>query len=1753
MVMIDRNFLLFMNNGILYCFDVSSRGGHMTREELLEDVKVGDYVKIYTEAKEVFIGSIIDFGPSGLKINLVGSPKVKRIMYDKITEYDIEDELEKEINFSGKNIAAPANKFSVDLNAIFKESDINPSLEEIYHIYESKLSSEEMKEYTKVKNSLDYAKKIKEYDLNNDRVKKAIVAYKNLAVNNSLFNIFIGRIYQDLEAVEEGIEYHRLGRAYDILFFLGVQYKDKIDLFEAAILAINCNCFNKMIVKWLCEYAVAKNDASVISYLISKDKVEISEVLLSWFANKEVIADIPNKENLTAVENIEFLKDKFNTEKRSFENIEKIIKSEKLPILQKNPVIQEDVKEEVFRGTVFYYNKQKGIGTIKNLDGKPIFFHISQVIDDELQRILGTEQSFQRRVVYSCGINFAGKVAADVIRLDQDYYNQAAVYTHEGIIEDYDVVYRTGKIISNNNTFKFRFDYIKDPFVYAEIMANPNSIRNLEVKFNTKGQKSKQNNRFYQVAIDVIGLKEYNQEEIETFISQRYITRDEVNEWLGIDKRNKNVFYRKATYKPLAPLNQSAKDADKKDTSAGITPSNILKGNNKKQREQMAIEMVIPQDAINPFINLENVDDKRKRYYQEAHSYMVGRKNASGDIVGVDLKKAEELFIKAICASEQVEQAVANLINIYLQLGGEYIIKGLQLLDTYGYLFTSEKLTVHRLRLIEKSGNSDAYEQLLLAAIENCSKNTTLCHYMNQLGTIYYKQEKWIQAKEWFGKCIQLLDEKRFEFGQYSKLRNNNLKSLIITSFYGGFKDQAVSQAKSYLKDVGEDAIISSIVDGTIQSNESIIALGEKLMEELYYDINELADDDNDELDAFILWKLKDVDLTGSFNKVIAVYEKLEDGVFKGNSSDARKAVKVITDKLKKNKKFAISSEFRSANLIGIAKIFDDARRNIDLSNEDRIPTSLVKSYFGKFARYNADVMVEKYMNVDSVRFMYIQALKHLVNNDTGNIYSAMNMLMASFFIDSKKLPEELHDIKYNRLNDDYFKMNCVSIKDFLISTFMLSERKDYVTNILSKAYANDFLREELILGLSKMEVPDKVIREYYDFNMCWEKSKKLYYSNITNLEKEIAESVNEYHMSGTLRQHISRIEEILSNKMLWNKDEAIIEAFVNLLRQIASTFDKYTVEEKIEGFRVIEAEIIKLKSEIESSPTDLSFTCVYRVLDLLKDSIRERFDDLYNSSEPECEVFLSNESVYVDESSVEIVITFKNADNKQDADAVLIKLEGSEGSTFIKCEKNFTNIRSGEQQDYIAVFNLDDSVIAEGQFEVLVNVQYEYKDAVESIKTYSFSTVLPVNIKDKDNYEKIENKYNRIIRGSSVDIPELFKGRNDLIDSICSSMSTDGVMIKNRGVILWGQRRVGKNSVKDYLKEKIRTQYPGAYIFIELGSIGKCRNLREVLITIINNTEDTLMQDYYEIFEQLESLGMQYNGYELEKTDSYMPAFNRFMDRLSRNLNKISGVEKNIPLYFIDEFSYLYEWIEKGEMNGKEFMRFWKSFIQDYGICAIIIGQDNIPVWKSMYENEFACMNHDNEITYLDFNGAKELICEPCQKEGKILFAPDAIRLIYDWTKGSAYLIVIFCKHIIDYLNDNFMEKATKTIVQIVFEKEFLDKKEMFMSEDFEPQIEDVANVGKEGEKINKLNEILLKEIAKSTVTASNVQIADLSFFDKYPKNISQKVFERLRDRKIIDVERGMYCSINMPLLKFYLLREQSLLTKDILNAIVR
>lgn len=127
----------------------------MTKEELLEDVQIGDIVKIYTESDETFEGTITDFGESGLKITLLNSNKAKRIMYGRITEYDIEDVEDREAPETADTKAI----VQFDRNTIFDEAENDFDLEKIRGEWVSRLDSKQKSEYNRIVNILNYAKK----------------------------------------------------------------------------------------------------------------------------------------------------------------------------------------------------------------------------------------------------------------------------------------------------------------------------------------------------------------------------------------------------------------------------------------------------------------------------------------------------------------------------------------------------------------------------------------------------------------------------------------------------------------------------------------------------------------------------------------------------------------------------------------------------------------------------------------------------------------------------------------------------------------------------------------------------------------------------------------------------------------------------------------------------------------------------------------------------------------------------------------------------------------------------------------------------------------------------------------------------------------------------------------------------------------------------------------------------------------------------------------------------------------------------------------------------------------------------------------------------------------------------------------------------------------------------------------------------------------------------------------------------------
>ena len=523
----------------------------MTKEELLEDVQVGDIIKIYTESNEILLGKIIDFGESGLKILVLNTNKAKRIVYGKITEYDIEDIYENEDtisesevtynNNSEKNINILEEKrnetnrtfdekkiFTIDRKVIFDKASTPIDLELIREEWKKKLDINYMDDYVRVLNILNYAKKVNEYTVNSDRVKKAIAEYKKIASKVRMMNVFIALIYHEFDDVKTAIDFYHKGGAFDVEFQLAEEHGYD-GLFEKAVLAVEYNNENESVIKWLCEYAVKNNDFAVISHIINHSNVYLGKVLLFWYADKPEIQKIPNKEDIFANENVIYLKhlDAINNKENS-EHIKVILSNATdIPADKNNEILLD--KDIIYKGTITYYNSKGGNGWIKSVDGESIYFYIRQVKDAELQRILATETNFKRKVTYTKGINYMGNLAADAIELDEKEHenNIKSEQKYEGFINDYDIDKQRGWISSGDESFNFQFNEIVDPLLYADIMSQPYLTLDLTVRFNARDYISKKTKKKSRIACNIQGVKEKSQQEIDEFIHQRNMTKKE--------------------------------------------------------------------------------------------------------------------------------------------------------------------------------------------------------------------------------------------------------------------------------------------------------------------------------------------------------------------------------------------------------------------------------------------------------------------------------------------------------------------------------------------------------------------------------------------------------------------------------------------------------------------------------------------------------------------------------------------------------------------------------------------------------------------------------------------------------------------------------------------------------------------------------------------------------------------------------------------------------------------------------------------------------------------------------------------------------------------------------------------------------------------------------------------------------------------------------------------------------------------------
>ena len=1001
---------------------------------------------------------------------------------------------------------------------------------------------------------------------------------------------------------------------------------------------------------------------------------------------------------------------------------------------------------------------------------------------------------------------------------------------------------------------------------------------------------------------------------------------------------------------------------------------------------------------------------------------------------------------------------------------------------------------------------------------------------------------------------------------------------------------------------LGNQAIVLEKENGTKQivSNSSSVGLDEELsvstksnakrIEEFIECDNEdggrffddsarqlASNKDNIELSAFQRFFLESIDIDKCNNKYFQGKLSVSESLYKGNSHDAKNDIEKLEMILQHHEE-----EERCEIKLLMARIAYDS---VDNSSGEFMTEDLIHSLLGRYFVSKADFYLSESKSDEAAQCYYVEALKLLSENDDVYINKALNMLSYSFFIDTGDIKSEMvsKEILAKKNVGKYFcnaKQVQNVVRDFLLTLFLLKEEKDVYYNMfldeINKypefvSYIKDECSE--ILSKNNSEIDEEeledLLKDTYDY--C----KDI----LQQLEDLLNHTTKELDLSDKLKDRLQDIKKVRDKKLLLAIDDDYLNDYVKELRDLVEAIEETNVDEVVDKFcKIVEGtedNIVDLKS----APTLWGFILFRYVNSSVHDYIKTKVNLLLKNNRPRItNITLTEKSncFYIKDRTISVEIGIENEIGNLTADGIEISVS-TEEELKTKIDKRINSIEGGELASQIIKFKLTDDVIKRGKLKFKVVCVYKFRLDFENNSTSDrIEQDFQIDINNEKSFVEIENMYDKVLNGSGcAACPEMFKGRTKLINRLCNSMQLgNGMMNKNRGIVLWGQRRVGKNSVKDSFKKELESRYPGAYIHIDIGSTGVCgESFENLLVNIARHTERKLralakdakkiidtekvdvdskrgqqLSEYIEIFDAYKSVGLEKSYRVIQTSDTCVLEFNDYLKDVIEIITDISGNNRNILLFYIDEFTYFYQWIKEGKVDGRIFMQFIKSFISDNGICAVLLAQDNMPVWKDEYSNEFNCMDFDNMITYLDFDGAKELICEPCQIDGESRFSDDAVQYIYDITKGSAYLIDILCGQIIDYLNENHVERVSKNIVEIVLMRWIDGEKTYFDLTTFESQYEDTSKVEEEAKIIKDNNLELLKELAIKSKDGANIAINSIEYLQGEDKKYARYVFELLCDRKIIE-QNGSFCRIAMPLFTFALLKECGQMNKDYLD----
>lgn len=1074
-------------------------------------------------------------------------------------------------------------------------------------------------------------------------------------------------------------------------------------------------------------------------------------------------------------------------------------------------------------------------------------------------------------------------------------------------------------------------------------------------------------------------------------------------------------------------------------------------------------------------------------------------------ILEKDLKRAEQLLYEAISQEDNTESAIKDLAVILDRQGrSQEAIKVLNM--NRNKIQDKQSADNLLISIYQRAGQHDPAIKLLERKLELESTPERKVQIRWQIANAYLRQENYIKAERKFREVVELHPDNTAAW-----------RNVAICLSKQERYDEAEKTLNKIL-DKSFDSKASDLLEAIIQARKTGAS---SQVDEIIIETS--LSEFSGELSTFAQFFLNRCDFQGADS------DRIEgDGQgakrYTGTERDAKGDIEKLEDiaeRLGTSRPRERGSYYLSA-----ARISKGVGDN---------PSQFYK-YLGRSFASRGDAAVAENRPLDTARQWYCEALTvydgvrniGLDEQDAANaivrfLYSTLGPTQIPTTQKIPSIDETLAEIL--RYPDHREKV-------FGAIAYLVLHSRYAANRILNPLYTKSTLQALALEYLNERGVPvTPPIKGLDNFVRLWNELRRKNFYEIRTVSAELKFLTNVEMTTAWLENNIEQVKHI-RDRLFFDLDQQRVLQLQRILETALDLCKQVTFEEQERLSIHINTSCKDLISEIEDSPTKLSIEEIHPIVGAVQNEVEEGLEKLYETSMPQLLLRLPVES-YVPDNNQEIMIQIvvENKMGRSPAESVELIVQEDEDLFTVKISdiKLGGSLRGGEQRIIETPIRVTPNAIESQTFSLPVYAQYHSRSGeIEQTSIENFS----IRLYPKEEFEEIENPYEAYAEGGIVGDPDMFYGREELIQNIVKAIQKSRA--QSKCVIVFGQKRSGKSSILHHLKNRLEEEKD--MLILDLGNIGKILDedssaplLYQILWSILKRLEYAIEDLIDSGFSPLNIVFP--SDSEFYAHPSPLVRFGDLLDTYMRRTSRLDDWHNVRIVVLIDEFSYIYGLIVAGRIP-ELFMKNWKALLQENYFSAVLAGQDVMPKFKQQFANEFGT-TQDERVSYLKHDDAIRLIDEPIRiggKQGESRYREQAIERILDLTSGSPFYIQIICNRLVEYMNRKHAMLVTEADVEYV--KNELVRGVNALSLD---KFENLINSGDTSDDAigdeDALN--VLTAIAKNSQTG-HCNRSSITCETRIPVDI---ILDDLVKRDVIGRERGQYYQIQVGLFKEWLI----------------